>query len=77
MQSSGSFSSCLTDIDTDKVAEQVTKILDGASGKNVHIKGLDLPAEQIPNAKTIVATGVALNVPQEGQIVALATAMQE
>ncbi|MET9664929.1 C40 family peptidase [Streptomyces sp. NPDC006475] len=77
VQSSGSFSSCLTDIDTDKVAEQVTKILDGASGKNVHIKGLDLPAEQVPNAQTIVAAGLSLDVPKKGQIVALATAMQE
>ncbi|MGC5006446.1 NlpC/P60 family protein [Streptomyces sp. NBC_01762] len=77
VQSSGSFSNCLTDIDTDKVAEQVTKILDGASGKNVHIKGLDLPAEQVPNAQTIVAAGLSLDVPKKGQIVALATAMQE
>ncbi|MER5211031.1 C40 family peptidase [Streptomyces sp. NPDC002838] len=77
VQSSGSFSSCLTYIDTDKVAEQVTKILDGASGKNVHIEGLDLPAEQIPNAATIVAAGLSLDVPKKGQIVALATAMQE
>ncbi|WP_328919845.1 NlpC/P60 family protein [Streptomyces sp. NBC_01550] len=77
VQSSGSFSNCLTDIDTDKVAEQVTKILDGASGKNFHIKGLDLPAEQVPNAQTIVAAGLSLDVPKKGQIVALATAMQE
>ncbi len=77
VQSSGSFSNCLTDIDTDKVAEQVTKILDGASGKNVRIEGLDLPAEQVPNAQTIVAAGLSLDVPKKGQVVALATAMQE
>lgn len=77
VQSSGSFSSCLTDIDTDKVAEQVAKILDGASGKNVHIEGLDLPAEQVPNAQTIVAAGLSLDVPEKGQVVALATTMQE
>ncbi|MFE6548275.1 C40 family peptidase [Streptomyces sp. NPDC057746] len=77
VQSSGSFSSCLTDIDTDKVAEQVTKILDGASGKDVHVEGLDLPAEQVPNAQTIVAAGLSLDVPKKGQIIALATAMQE
>ena len=77
VQSSGSFSSCLTGIDTDEVAEQVTKILDGASGKNVHIEGLDLPAEQVPNAATVVAVGLSLNVPRKGQIIALATAMQE
>ncbi|MGV9790860.1 C40 family peptidase [Streptomyces sp. NPDC003435] len=77
VQSSGSFSNCATAIDTGQVAGQVTKILDGASGKDVHIKGLDLPAEQIPNAQTIVATGLSLNVPEKGQIIALATAMQE
>ena len=77
VQSSGSFSNCLTNLDTDKAAEQVTKILDGASGRGVHIKGLDLPAEQVPNAATIVATGLSLDVPAKGQIVALATAMQE
>ncbi|MET7737321.1 C40 family peptidase [Streptomyces sp. NPDC005402] len=77
VQSSGSFSNCLTDIDTDKVAEQVTKILDGASGRGVHIEGLDLPAEQVPNAATIVAAGLSLDVPKKGRIVALATAMQE
>ncbi|MGW9399233.1 C40 family peptidase [Streptomyces sp. NPDC055642] len=77
VQSSSSFRSCLTDIDSDKVAEQVTKILDGASGEDVHIEGLDLPAEQVPNAATIVATGLSLDVPKKGQIIALATAMQE
>ncbi|MGW7724972.1 C40 family peptidase [Streptomyces canus] len=77
VQSSSSFSSCLTDIDTGKVAEQVTKILNGASGKNVHVEGLELPAEQVPNAATIVAAGLSLDVPRKGQIIALATAMQE
>ncbi|MGW3240361.1 C40 family peptidase [Streptomyces olivaceus] len=74
---SSSFHSCLTGIDAGKVAEQVTKILDGASGTDVHIDGLDLPAEQVPNAATIVATGLSLDVPKKGQIIALATAMQE
>ncbi|WP_405388145.1 NlpC/P60 family protein [Streptomyces sp. NBC_01102] len=77
VQSSGSLSNCLTDIDTDKVAEQVGKILDGASGENVEIEGLDLPSEQVPNAQTIVAAGLSLDVPTKGQIIALATAMQE
>ncbi|MFF7152999.1 NlpC/P60 family protein [Streptomyces jietaisiensis] len=77
VQSSSSSLICLNDIDTDKVAEQVTKILDGASGKNVHVEGLDLPAEQVPNAQTIVATGISLDVPKKGQVIALATAMQE
>ncbi|MFF7476805.1 NlpC/P60 family protein [Streptomyces sp. NPDC008092] len=77
VQSSSSLSTCLTDIDTTKVAEQVTKILNGASGKDVHVEGLDMPAEQVPNAATIVATGLSLGVPTKGQIIALATAMQE
>ncbi|MFC7908289.1 C40 family peptidase [Streptomyces nigra] len=71
------FSGCLTGIDTAAVTKEVTKLLDGASGKDVHIQGLDLPAEQIPNAQTIVATGISLDVPKKGQIIALATAMQE
>ncbi|AWL37183.1 MULTISPECIES: C40 family peptidase [unclassified Streptomyces] len=77
VQSNGSLSNCLTDIDTDKVAEQVGKILDGASGENVRIEGLDLPSEQVPHAQTIVAAGLSLDVPTKGQIIALATAMQE
>ncbi|MEV7145413.1 C40 family peptidase [Streptomyces sp. NPDC093084] len=77
VRSHSSFSNCLSDIDSDKVAEQVVKILDGASGKDVHVEGLDLPAEQVPNAATIVAVGLSLNVPAKGQIIALATAMQE
>ncbi|MFE0187992.1 C40 family peptidase [Streptomyces sp. NPDC058989] len=69
---------CLNgDADTDTVAKQVTKILDGASGKGIRIKGLDLAAEQVPNARTIVATGLSLDVPKKGQIIAIATAMQE
>ncbi|MFC8567434.1 C40 family peptidase [Streptomyces sp. NPDC057245] len=77
VQSNGLVSGCLSDIDSDKVAEQVTKILDGASGTDVHVEGLDLPAEQVPNAATIVAAGLSLDVPRKGQIIALATAMQE
>ncbi|MEU5833039.1 NlpC/P60 family protein [Streptomyces diacarni] len=68
---------CLPDLDTGKVTKQVTKILDGADPADIHIKGLDLPGQQIPNAQTIVATGISLHVPGRGQIVALATAMQE
>ncbi|MFC8727528.1 C40 family peptidase [Streptomyces bacillaris] len=77
VQTTGSVSNCLTDIDAGKVADQVTKILDGTSGKDVHVEGLDLPTEQIPHAQTIVATGISLDVPKKGQIIALATAMQE
>ncbi|WP_420036049.1 C40 family peptidase [Streptomyces sp. cg28] len=75
--SSTSFSSCLPGIDTAEVTREVSKLLDGASGKDIHIQGLDLPAEQIPNAQTIVATGISLHVPKKGQIIAIATAMQE
>ncbi|WP_329160571.1 NlpC/P60 family protein [Streptomyces anulatus] len=77
VQRNNSFGICLPGFDTGKVTEQVTKILDGASGANVHIEGLDLPSEQIPHAQTIVATGLSLKVPTKGQIIALATAMQE
>ncbi|MFD7017526.1 C40 family peptidase [Streptomyces sp. NPDC059928] len=68
---------CLDKNSTTDVAKQVTAILNGADGKNVRVEGLDLPAEQVPNARTIVATGISLGVPAKGQIIALATAMQE
>ncbi|WP_435608565.1 C40 family peptidase [Streptomyces sp. C10-9-1] len=76
-QATGSFNDCLAGIDTGRVADQVTKILNGASGEDIHAEGLDLPTEQIPHAATIVATGISLDVPKKGQIIALATAMQE
>ncbi|MCZ4102367.1 C40 family peptidase [Streptomyces sp. H39-C1] len=77
VQSTGSPSDCLNDADTDAVSKQVTAILDGASGKGIQIEGLTVPKEQIPNAQTIVATGISLHVPVRGQIIAIATAMQE
>ncbi|MYT96598.1 MULTISPECIES: C40 family peptidase [unclassified Streptomyces] len=76
-ETTSGFSECLHDVDTDAVTKQVAKILDGASGKDVKVEGLSLPDEQVPNAQTIVATGLSLDVPKRGQIVALATAMQE
>ncbi|MFB8128666.1 C40 family peptidase [Streptomyces mirabilis] len=76
-QSTYSSLTCVGDVDTDAVVEQVTKILNGADAKTVRVEGLSLPEEQIPNARTIVATGISLNVPKKGQIIALATAMQE
>ncbi|MBZ3904449.1 C40 family peptidase [Streptomyces griseiscabiei] len=76
-QGASSALQCLSSPDTDKVSEQVTEILDGSSGKDVHIEGLALPEIQIPHAATIVATGISLDVPKKGQIIALATAMQE
>ncbi|MFF5336883.1 C40 family peptidase [Streptomyces sp. NPDC013181] len=65
-------------VDTAAVASQVKSILDGDDGKKaVSVPGLPDPAEQVPNARTIQATGVAMNIPARGQVVALATALQE
>ncbi|MBT2487751.1 C40 family peptidase [Streptomyces sp. ISL-96] len=64
-------------VDTSAVAAQVKAILDGGAKGTVSVPGLDDPAEQVPNAKTIQATGVAMKIPVRGQIVALATALQE
>ncbi|MFI9274012.1 C40 family peptidase [Kitasatospora sp. NPDC052896] len=64
-------------VDTSAVASQVKAILDGGDKSTVAVPGLDNPAEQVPNAKTIQATGVAMHIPARGQIVALATALQE
>ncbi|WP_405417761.1 C40 family peptidase [Streptomyces microflavus] len=64
-------------VDSAAVAKQVKAILDGGEKDSVSVPGLDAPAEQIPHAKTIQATGVAMNVPPRGQVVALATALQE
>ncbi|MFJ4007321.1 C40 family peptidase [Streptomyces sp. NPDC090023] len=64
-------------VDTAAVATQVKAVLDGADKGAVSVPGLDAPAEQVPNAKTIQATGVAMNIPARGQVVALATALQE
>ncbi|MET8740773.1 C40 family peptidase [Streptomyces sp. NPDC004728] len=65
------------DVDTAAVATQVKAILDGGDKGSVSVPGLDDPAEQVPNAKTVQATGVAMNIPARGQVVALATALQE
>ncbi|WUH90354.1 NlpC/P60 family protein [Streptomyces sp. NBC_00433] len=72
-------SACTTGtIDTAAVEAKVAAILAGtAPGPDSHVDGLDLPAEQIPNAKAIVVTGITLQVPARGQIIALATALQE
>ncbi|MFI9261398.1 C40 family peptidase [Streptomyces sioyaensis] len=64
-------------VDTAMVAKQVESILKGDGHGSVFVPGLDDPREQISNAKTIQAIGVALKVPARGQIVALATALQE
>lgn len=64
-------------VDASAVAVQVKAILDDGAKGTVSVPGLDDPAEQLPNAKTIQATGVAMNIPVRGQVVALATALQE
>ncbi|SHN22766.1 C40 family peptidase [Actinacidiphila paucisporea] len=64
-------------VDNAAVAAQVKAILDGSSTGTVTVSGLGNPAEQVPNAKTIVATGMAMGIPARGQIVALATSLQE
>ncbi|AUH40513.1 C40 family peptidase [Streptomyces sp. CMB-StM0423] len=75
--SAESAGSCLTDADSAEITDQVARILDGTPGKDIRIEGLDLPEEQVPHAATIVATGRSLNVPAKGQVIALATALQE
>ncbi|GJF32661.1 lipoprotein [Kitasatospora sp. NE20-6] len=64
-------------VDVAAVDAAVQLILSGQSGPIAPVEGLDLPSVQIPLAQTIVATGVALQVPPRGQVIALATAMQE
>lgn len=64
-------------VDAAAVAAQVKAILDGGDTGPVSVPGLDNPAEQVPHAKTIQATGVAMDIPARGQVVALATALQE
>ncbi|GAB2711656.1 C40 family peptidase [Kitasatospora kifunensis] len=61
--------------DTAQLTQQVQQALTGTA--QVQVPGLDVPGEQIPNAKVIVATGIQLGVPARGQIIALATALQE
>ncbi|MEU0629172.1 C40 family peptidase [Streptomyces sp. NPDC005989] len=77
---SDAFASCSNGgtqaVDTSAVSAQVKAILGGGKGK-VSLPGLGSPAKQVPNAKTIQATGVAMNIQARGQIVALATALQE
>ncbi|GAA2523182.1 C40 family peptidase [Streptomyces longisporus] len=63
------------DADTAQLAQQVSSLVSGSS--DVTVSGLPDPKEQLPNAKTIVATGIQLKIPARGQIIALATALQE
>ncbi|MEW1699321.1 MULTISPECIES: NlpC/P60 family protein [unclassified Streptomyces] len=63
------------DPDTAEIARKVKEMLTGTG--DVNIPGLEEPKKQIPNAKVIVATGTQKRVPARGQVVALATALQE
>ncbi|MFJ3817752.1 C40 family peptidase [Streptomyces sp. NPDC090056] len=63
------------DPDSAETAHKVKAMLAGSG--DVSVPGLSEPKKQIPNAKVIVATGVQKRVPARGQVVALATALQE
>ncbi|MFC6067051.1 C40 family peptidase [Streptomyces ochraceiscleroticus] len=65
------------DVDSAAVAKQVRSLLKSGKTDSVHVTGLGAPKEQIPNAQKIHATGVTLKMPVRGQVVALATALQE
>ncbi|MFD5425602.1 C40 family peptidase [Streptomyces sp. NPDC127084] len=64
------------DKDTAQVAQQVKAALAGSTG-DVKVSGLSAPKEQLPHAKVIVATGVQMKISARGQVIALATALQE
>ncbi|WP_351233351.1 NlpC/P60 family protein [Streptomyces sp. NPDC002133] len=64
------------DVDTAQVAQQVRAVLAG-SPSDIRVSGLSSPSEQIPNARVIVATGAQMKIPARGQVIALATALQE
>ncbi|MFJ8856112.1 C40 family peptidase [Streptomyces sp. NPDC102437] len=64
------------DADTAQITQQVQAVLAGSTS-TVSVPGLPAPKEQLPNAKSIVATGIQLDVPARGQVIALATALQE
>lgn len=64
------------DVDAAKVAEQVKAVLAG-SRSDIAVSGLPAPREQVPSARAIVATGLQMKVSARGQVIALATALQE
>ncbi|MFJ7997508.1 C40 family peptidase [Streptomyces sp. NPDC096310] len=76
-QGTSAIGQCLPTLDAGDITGEVSRILDGADTSGVRIEGLELPGEQIPHAQTIVATGISRQVPRRGQVVALATALQE
>ncbi|MFB4193348.1 C40 family peptidase [Streptomyces carpaticus] len=64
-------------VDADVVADQVADALENGEADPSAVPGLDDPKEQVPHAVTIQATGAAMDIPARGQIIALATALQE
>ncbi|MET8623748.1 NlpC/P60 family protein [Kitasatospora sp. NPDC004669] len=66
-----------TPVDSSAVDAEVKAILSGQSTGSTSVQGLDLPSVQIPNAQIIVQKGVELQMPARGQVIALATALQE
>ncbi|MCD0485243.1 NlpC/P60 family protein [Streptacidiphilus sp. ASG 303] len=75
--SASCFTNGTTAVDGSAVAAQVKAILDGSGTGTVSVGGLNDPADQVHNAKTVQATGGALHIPARGQVVALTTALQE
>lgn len=63
------------DPDTAATARKVKEMLAGSG--EVNVPGLSEPKKQIPNAKVVVAAGIHKRVPARGQVIALATALQE
>jgi cell wall-associated NlpC family hydrolase len=63
-------------VDAAQVARQVRAVLSG-SPTDIRVPGLARPEEQIPNAKAVVAVGQQMAIPARGQVIALATALQE
>ncbi|MGW7433278.1 C40 family peptidase [Streptomyces sp. NPDC054861] len=61
--------------ETANIARKVKEMLVGSG--DVNVPGLSAPGKQLPNAKVIVATGIQKRVPARGQVIALATALQE
>ncbi|WP_055590515.1 C40 family peptidase [Peterkaempfera griseoplana] len=66
-------------VDIAAVKEAVREILNGTppGTGSAPVEGMEAPQVQIPQARTIVATGLAMDVPARAQVVALATALQE
>ncbi|MFE5550052.1 hypothetical protein ACFQ71_40780 [Streptomyces sp. NPDC056534] len=63
------------DPETAAINGKVKEMLAGSG--HVNVPGISEPRKQVPNAKIIVATGIEKRVPARGQIIALATALQE